>query len=616
MKRIFLLGAMLCSLYSAAQIKETPLIKIGDQTVSAEEFEFIYNKNNKAAQNPISKPEYLDLFINYKLKVAEAKALKLDTAAQYLSDCQDFYGELAQPFLMDTVSQQEAKDVIVKRMAEEIDASHILVRLDENPTTADTLAAYQRIDSARTKVLNGEKFMKVALQYSDDPSAQINYGRLGYFSTLQMVEPFEEAAYATKKGEVSQIFRTSYGYHFLMVHDRRHRLDDVRVAHIMKMFTRNTTAQQRAKMRATMDSIKTALDNGADFGELAKRCSDEKQTADMGGELPWVSLGLLSSNIKEFARQCDALKNDGDISDVFETEYGYHIVRRLERRNGYDVERAKESVEMAMMSGRCGPSLLHAGIYSLAKKLMMQHNFKWNKGVRDEVTGIFMNESNDGVRTLKLKNITQPLATFDTTKVWASDEYVARIWDTRNSPNENFRNIAASAMLSNLSRNLEYDNADFKYTVQEYRDGLLVFEINMKYIWDKNTNDSTLLAKLLAENPSRYAKGGTFDGTIYYCKDEKTANQVRTIAEKNPKKASKIADRVVVGKQEQGGKYDDYIWPNIESKYVVAVGTKTDGKPMTYSEAHNQLLSDYQQRLEMEYAEKLREKYRPVVLKK
>ena len=610
MKRHFILpiiaGALTIS--AAAQIKETPLLKIGDDITSLEEFNYMYNKNNSAAQFPISRQEYYELFVNYKLKAAEGHALGLDTAKQYKNESQYYYNELSRPYLTDTIAQHNAEAAVKLRLEQEVDASHILVMVKNNATAADTLAAYNKLAAARQRIINGEDFATVAKEVSEDPSAQNNGGRLGYFTALQMIQQFEDMAFTMQPNTVSPIFRTRFGYHFIKLHDRRPFSGEMQTAHIMIMANEKDAAAV-AKAKALIDSVYTLLTNGADFSEMAIKFSEDKQSGLRGGTMPWLTRNAI---IPEYSEPAFNLKNNGDYTRPVQSRFGWHIIKRIDWRDKRPDEDLNKIISRAIQQGN---SLVEAGSNALAEKLMKEYNFRWNKTSIDEATSIIMSAEDDSTKEAKLNNITSPIATFADQKIMPSKELLD-MWNGTAIPYETYKTLAHIKVFDYMKSHLMQTNADFKYTMKEYYDGLLVYEVNKKLIWDRNDADSLTLYNLYQQNPSRYTAGATFNGTIYFCYSEKDAQKIEKLAAQSPEKAEAMAMRTIKGEQQQGGIYDEYIWPNIKSKYVVVYGEKTEGTTQPYNEVKGLLLNDYQQLKDAEKVNELRLKYKPKTLRK
>lgn len=322
------------------------LMRVDGQPVTRSEFEAIYKKNNQDA--PVTREaldEYLDLFINYKLKVREAETLGMDTVQQFKQELEGYRKQLARPYLIDRELNDELVREAYDRSLVEVRASHILVQLPADPTPEDTAAAWKRILSLRDRVMAGEDFSTVARSKggSDDPSAQKNGGDLGWFSAMQMVYPFENAAYNTPVGEVGQPVRTRFGYHIIKVTGRRDARGQVRVAHIMMRSTDQDPAEKQAEVERRVREVHQQLADGAiTFEDAALRYSEDDATSTKGGELPMFGTGKM---IEEFEDVCFGLQADGQVSEPFKTRFGWHIVKRLEYQPPPSFEEARAGLK-------------------------------------------------------------------------------------------------------------------------------------------------------------------------------------------------------------------------------------------------------------------------------
>ena len=256
--------------------KETVnLFTVNKKPVTVNEFVYLYKKNHQNPQQdftPEKINEYLDLFVNFKLKVEEAKRRGLDTTKVFLNEFNGYKDELRKPYLPDSKIIDSLTQLTYQRMQEEINASHILVSLKPNPSAEDTAKAYARIAELRDRVLRGEDFSQLAADVSDDPSARQNKGNLGYFTAMQMVYSFETAAYTTKVDEVSQPVRTRFGYHILKVFDRRPSRGEVEVSHIM---IRTGGAKDNDQVKNTIFDVHDQLQAGVSWDELCKQYSED-----------------------------------------------------------------------------------------------------------------------------------------------------------------------------------------------------------------------------------------------------------------------------------------------------------------------------------------------------
>jgi peptidyl-prolyl cis-trans isomerase SurA len=246
MKKVlfFFLGTMslLCFTPSFGQkTDDRVLFSVDGRSVGVEEFLTVYNKNNYTQQKATAADlkEYLDLYIKFKLKVNEAYSLGLDTTEKFRKELDNYRNQLAQPYLRDRETSQSLVKEAYERMQKEVRASHIMIKVAENASPKDSLAAYKKIVAVHQRLQKGEDFNTLAQTVSEDPSAAENQGDLGYFSAFRMIYPFEQTAFNTAPGQYSQPFRTQFGYHVLKVHDVRPALGEIRTAHLM-LLTRNS----------------------------------------------------------------------------------------------------------------------------------------------------------------------------------------------------------------------------------------------------------------------------------------------------------------------------------------------------------------------------------------
>lgn len=346
----FLLVAICCGSLRVVSgqngVADPVLMTVDGKPVTRSEFEAIYKKNNKeAAVTREALDDYLELFINYKLKVREAEVLGMDTVTKFRTELEGYRKQLARPYLID----RELNDALIKeaydRSQQEIRASHILLQVGPEATPEDTLATWKRIVALRDRIVKGEDFAAVAkgLGGSEDPSAQKNGGDLGYFSALQMVYPFENAAYNTPVGEVSQPVRTRFGYHIIKVTNKRPARGQVKVAHIMLRSPEDSPAEKQANVEARIREIHAQIaSNALTWDQAALKYSEDESSNTKGGELPMFGTGKM---IEEFEDASFALNTPGEISQPIRSRYGWHIIRLIEKQAPPTFEAAKSELK-------------------------------------------------------------------------------------------------------------------------------------------------------------------------------------------------------------------------------------------------------------------------------
>ena len=310
--------------------KPVTVFTVNGKPVTAAEFSYLYRKNHQNKNDDYTTEkiqEYLDLFINFKLKVEEARKRGMDTTAAFAKEFQQYKEELRKPYQPDATLTDSLVKLTYNRMKEEVKAAHILIKVKPDASPEDTLKAYTRTIEIRNKILAGEDFETAAAANSEDESAKTNRGNLGYFTAMQMVFAFENAAYETKKGEVSKPVRTRFGYHLIKVLDRRPAQGEVEIAHIM---LRTSPEKDAEKVKNTIFEIYDKLRAGVKWEELCKEFSEDPGSKDNGGKLRPFGVGAMA-NVPEFERVAFSLRQPGDISDPFQTQYGWHVIR-LERK--------------------------------------------------------------------------------------------------------------------------------------------------------------------------------------------------------------------------------------------------------------------------------------------
>jgi len=547
---------------SFSQDKET-LMTIAGEKITKSEFLNVYYKNNIKGE-PIDKKtldEYLDLFINFKLKVKEAEVLGLDTVTSFIKELAGYRKQLAQTLLTDKdVSEHLIKEAY-ERMQFDIRASHILIRVDNNTSPKDTVEAYNKILKLRNRIIKGESFEKVAVEASEDQSARDseasdkrpamkgNAGDLGYFTALDMVYPFENGAYSTKVGEVSMPVRTAFGYHLIKVTDKKPAMGRVQVAHILKSIPKNATDEAIAQKKAEVDKIYDSIIAGKSFEELAQKYSDDKGSGTKGGVLPWFGVNRM---VPEFIETIALLKNNNDVSKPIRTIYGYHIIKLLDKKKVDTYETLYP--ELKSRVSRDPRSNLSKEVF--VTRVKKEYNFSeelnnlnpFYKIVTDSIfAGKWKVEAAKGLNEMLFKIADKTFTQQDFAN------YLSNHQGNRTKENvENFVNSSYNAFVDETCTNyedsrLEIKDVDFRNLMKEYRDGILLFELTQEKVWSKAINDTIGLIKFYETVKQNYMWPTRLNASIYICQDEKVAKKARSMAnkaEKNGMPNQEILDKM------------------------------------------------------------------------
>ena len=607
------------------------LMTINGKPVYKSEFEYIYNKNN--ANNSLEKhdiQDYVNLFVNFKLKVEEAKAQGLDTTKSFLTELTGYRTQLTTPYLTDKKVDESVLLEAYDRMKEDVDVSHILIRIQANASPADTLKAWMEINNIFKK-LPKEDFAKIAKSVSQDQSATENAGHIGWISAFRTVYPFETMAYKTAVGNISKPVRTAFGYHIIKVHARRKSLGEVLVGHIMK-FTKNGDEEMNKKAKITIDSIYNRLQLGDNFGTLATTLSQDKGSAAKNGELPWFGTGRM---VPEFETAAFALKNNGDISQPIQTAYGWHIIKLIDSKGLASFESMKDDIEKKVKRDERA----NLGKKSFLNKLKLDYNLQVNKANVAEyyklltktppvIDSAFLAEAKKLDKSLLSfggKNLTQQDFTSYLKKNNKIDKTTAV-----DVIDEKLNNFIDSELMSYENAQLEKKHDEFRFLMQEYHDGILLFEVSNKEVWDKATKDTDGLDKYFKAHKSKYNWDKPhFKGRIIYCKNSETLKAAQAIIKKSNNDSidkfltTRLNDSIKNVRIEKGifvqgeNKEVDYqIFkqkeknePSKEYPFALVIGKTIKTEPEDYTDVRGLVTADYQEFLEQEWIKTLKAKY-------
>ncbi len=566
MKRIFTLAVVLLSVGAMMAQEDQVLMTINGEPVMASEFMYIYQKNNQESTlDKKSIDEYVDLFVNFKLKVAEAKAQGIDTTASFLKELSGYRAQATPKYMLDAQALDSMVQLSYEHMRYDRRAAHIAIQCPASAGDSAEQAALKTIEQARRRIMKvkGDKkaaFEKEARKISTDPSVKDNGGELGWITPFRYVYSFEEAVYSTPIGQVTPVFRTAYGFHIALVEEERPH-EEVRAAHIMKMVPRGNDSLKTV-MKTQIDSIYTLIKNGSDFAEMAQRLSDDKGSAMRGGDLGWFSLGMM---VKPFEQQAFKMQL-GEISEPIATDFGWHIIRLDDRRAVLPLDSIRPQVERNVQ--------------------------------RDER----MKETNKAFvrKARKEYNLSDTM----------SDEDVKAYADAH----------------------LEEKYPEFANLVREYHDGILLFEVSLREVWDKASKDTAGLEKYFQTHRSDFTwTEPRYKGYVVYCKDKNSAKAMKSIIRSaHPDSIDSYMQQRVNIEGETYAKYNYGLWTKGQNAAVDKYGFKDknaqykpqedfpevfciQGKvikaPQVYTDERGKVTTAYQDYLEQLWIESLRKKY-------
>ncbi len=578
-KTIFTWILALTITLSFGQTKDPILMKVGDKTVTKEEFKAIFTKNLKdSVITQQALDEYMVLFTKFKLKVTEAESMGLDTTTKFREELAGYRKQLARPYMTDVVMSDELVKEAYERMKEEIRASHILVKCELDAMPKDTLVAYNKAIAFRDRILKGEDFAKVAASKtgSEDPSATKNGGDIGYFTALQMVYPFETACYKMKVGDISKPVRTRFGYHIIKITDKRAARGQVKVSHIL--ISSKEEDDQVAK-DAALKKANEILDKakaGEDFSNLAKQFSDDQSSAKKGGELQVFGPGKM---VMEFEDASFALNNTGDISGLVKTAYGYHVIKLLEKIPVQTFDEMKGQLKQKI--ARDSRAVIPKKAFN--DKLKKKYKFKetlatldiFNSGVDTSIlkgnwrkeymmaakgyvrpTGSGNNKEGEGlikdvndekvVKEVPVKEVIpvdpnkvaamknkimfsfadKKLSQYDFAVYLEANQRNDKDVDLKKYIEASYRYFVQDQLNSYEDSRLEIIYPEFRLLMKEYRDGILLFELTDQKVWNKAVKDTAGLRAFHNERKANYMWPVRYDTDIYTCSSKEIAESL------------------------------------------------------------------------------------------
>lgn len=636
-KLILGIAVTISSFVYAQNTKKEVLFTIEGKPYYTDEFSRIYNKNIDLVKDESQKDlnQYLDLFIGYKLKIEKAYKIGLQNNVKYINELASYRQQLARNYTSDAKVTKALVDEAYARSLKEVRASHILLLCDENASGADTLKVYNQVLDIRKKALAGEDFASLAEKFSQDPSAKENKGDLGYFSVFRMVYPFENAAYKTKIGDVSMPVRTKFGYHLIKVADVRDNRGEVTVAHIMLTKQQSGTPEEVAKLKSTIQDIYTKLKQGEKFEDLANQFSQDKNSASRGGVLPKFGSGQLSS--EEFENKSFGLNNVGDYTEPFETQFGWHIVKLVQKHPIKKLEESSKELENKIIRDERSRLIEKSVNDKIKMKYPVVRDEKLYNKIKSIVTDKYYTaewnlpeniKDYDGtLLTVGSKKIngTTFLSELDLLKKGkiTSIKPIGKLVDFH------YKNFADDQLKKFYNENLENEYPDFANIVSEYRDGLLLFDLMEREIWNKSKQDTLGLKDYFSKNQAKYVWKNRAKVITASSTKEDFAKQAQKLLKKDTK-TEEIKEKLntkdvvnIIFKEdtyEEGAsnfpknvtfktgvsnvfKDGDHFFVNKVTQ-VLPAGNKS------FDEARGKIINDYQQYLEDNWVSELKKEFK------
>lgn len=638
--------AITCMITLSGFSQNDPVIMtIDGNPITKSEFLQIYLKNNDDPKyDQAALDEYMELFKRFKLKVAEAEALGYDTIPSLKKELAGYQKTLARPYLIDSTKNEALVREAYDRTLEEIHAAHILIKMESNASPEDTLKAYNRLLALKKRIENGESFEAVAKSKtgSEDPTVQKNGGDLGYFTAFQMVYQFEDAAYSTPVGQVSDPFRTRFGYHILKVIDRRPARGTMKAAHLMIAARNDASAEEIKNAEAKINELYGMLEQGSSFEELVAKYSDDPSSNGKNGELPEFGTGTTTRMVPEFTEAAFALKTDGEYSKPIQTEYGFHIIKRLEWKDVDSFEDLQRGIEKKVAKDARSVKTQASFVNKLKKeygfKSKSKSGLKWFYQNVDStyLLGKFR-AANYSKNKVMFKMDKQKFRGDAFAKYLETNYRAARKEDIKMMIDKQYKAWEEEAILEYEESKLAGKYPAYKALITEYHDGILLYEVMSDKVWNKAMRDTVGLKAFYENNKSNYQWGPRVNAEVYECNTMAVAEQAHTLLKSDTLTSTQIVEKLnessTLNTKFRKGKFDTAKTAFIDAAksplkkginsiyeydgkfYLVKVLEEIPAGPKEFDEAKGAITSDYQNYLEEEWMKEIEKKHTIVVNK-
>ena len=639
-KRFLALFPLLLLIFSMPMAQDDPvLFSVEDKPVHVSEFNYIYSKTNgeKADFSRKSLEEYLDLYVKFKLKVQKAREMQLDTIPALKEELAGYRRQLANSYLIDKEVTDRLIQEAYDRSSKDVDISHIMVLVREEAAPKDSLAAYNKILEIKSRLEKGEDFGKLALEMSDDKSAKDNKGRIGYVTALfpKGFYNFETAAYNAPKNKLMGPIRTFSGYHIFKVHGQRQARGEMEASHIL---IRKPKEGDSSLAKTRIDSVYQAIQDGANFEELAKMISEDKLSAKKGGNIGNFGINRFEKSFEDVAF---SLAKDGDISKPVESSVGWHVIKRINKTERAPFAKAKRALQTKVQKD---PRFENSKT-AMVERIKKESNYK----LAGNTLSSFKKTLNEDFFTHKWKASAAktPITLFflggkeysleDFEKYCQKNSRVRmRIQDKKDpgkAVDKLFDTYLVETCMQYEETQLDTKYPEFKALMREYEEGILLFEATKMLVWDKASQDTVGLNTYHEQYSNKYKWRDRAEVSIYTVKEEAKSEikKIKKLAQKSDadavlKKFNKgEAPLISVQKKVyEKGKNDVLDVMNWKKGSVSAAKDDKRSKttkfmkienilpssPKSLSEARGYVVADYQDHLERKWIKELKQLYK------
>lgn len=632
MKKIAILSTVV--LFAGSAQSQT-FITYGNSTVSREEFLRAYNKNKiEVADKEKALRDYAELYANFKLKVKAAEELRLDTLPQIQFDIKNFREQIIENYLSNDKGIERLTMEALQRSQTDLHVIHYSAPAFANAKPEDTARAYKAIMDLYQRMKAGAKEAAAMMDNSAANGPVVKQADFGFVTAFTLPYEYENIIYNLKKGELSKPYRSKNAWHFFKLVDERPSAGRWKIAQVLIAVAPDADEAAIAEARKKADDVYDKLMDGESFMEIAKTYSDDKLTYLNGGELPEFGTGTYTSNFEDEVLK---LKTDGELSQRFRTALGFHIIKRM----GFSPIPSNDKDAAFMFDLRqkvLRDARVNAEKEQFTKEIISKVGVTKLSKVKDAdlyryADSLLMNPAIEQVNAWPISNKDVLKLNKETLKGSDWLNFVRANYlnntETAGKPDKQLWNkFEETAALNYYKANLESYNPDFKFQMQEFREGNMLFEIMEKKVWGKAIDDSIGLHKYYTAHQPDFKWAASADVLIFNATTAKVADEAMNALKKG-KNWRTIAEELGPSLQADSGRYELTQITGANTATIPVRGTYTatvtniDGsatfvkyvnvypanQQRTFEEARGLVINEYQQQLEQEWLVELKKKY-------
>ncbi len=619
--------------------QEEVLFTIDGSPTYTDEFIYTFSKNNTAdnfTKNEID--DYLDLYLKFKLKVKEARQLGLDSTSDYLKELNTYKLQLMNPYLIEKGVTDSLIMEAYTRMTEEVDVSHILINLTLNASPEDSMVSYKKISEIHEFALASENFPQLAVKYSEEPAVEQTKGHMGYFTAFQMVYPFESAAYNTPVDSISKIIRTRFGYHILKVNDRRPSNGKVQISHLMLRFGQNMSREDSIGLQNKIFELQDIANKGYNWTEMVKIYSEDNNSSQKGGLLSPFGIGDMIPVIAEIAFAMDSI---GSISDPVMSPYGWHLLRLENIQPLQSFDELKSSIERRVARDTRSNKSQEA----LIRRLKNENGFKENNSIVNSLLDSIKSVTSATGWEYTLTNPGLPDTLFvltDSIYTISKFQNFVNWFLSKNSKEQKiadlYNDFVEKSLINYEKEHLEIKYPDFKYLLNEYREGILLFNVMDEIVWTPSSTDTAGLKSYYYNNLKQYRTQESVTISIFDNSNEIDSSEFKKFIQpllNDSTLLSGLAEREIKDRypgttvlksgtfnHDQNMEFEIFKQKGIynlkvtgEEDKILVVWKYVQAFDPEYTDIKGTIISDYQEYIENNWVNKLKAKY-PVKMNK